>query len=299
MTKFQQMKSLPVARLSRADLGTSHYCESLQSSSVRLSGIEPLTDPALTVKRTGRYVMQLFSGQDSRELSLESTGPTPLRTLRQAGHERTYLDVDGTVRTGVESIVDTLDQIEALNLSSDKLLQHHDGRPRRFKVGSRMPGQWTGAVVVGGVDIIDISTYQNTGASVSFDYTTSNSFVYRGAGDEQIYSVWVIPQNWDDGTLHPAAPRDLGMFQLATTNASTGRHLFTRDGLQLGTAAPGNLVYVPFENELRMSFPNEVSVNDLIRVDLIHKGFASSDNRDDYKYLGAATGFTFAMTVLA
>lgn len=161
-----------------------------------------------------------------------------------------------------------------------------------------MPGQWTGAVVSGGVDVIDISTYRNTGASVSFDCITSNSFVYRGTGDEQIYSVWVIPDNWEDQTVFPAAPRDLGMFQLATTNVSTGRHLFTRDGLQLGTA-PGSVVYVPFENELRMSFGNEVSVNDLIKVDLIHKGFASSDNKDDYKILGAVTGYTFAMTVLA
>lgn len=299
MTKFEQAKSLPVARLSRADQGPSHYCESLQASAVRLSDIEPLADPALTVKRTGRYVMQLFSGQDSRELSLESTGPTPERILRQSGHERTYLDVGGNVRTGVASTVDTLDQIEALDLSSDQVLQHPDGRPRRYKAGSKIPAQWTGAVVSGGVDVIDSSTYRNTGASVSFDCTTSNSFVYGGAGDEQIYALWVIPMTFETGTLHPAAPRDLGMFQLAVTNASTGRHLFTRDGLQLGTAAPGRFVYVPFENELRMSFANEVSVNDLIRVDLIHKGFASSDNQDDYKYLGAATGFTFAMTVLA
>jgi hypothetical protein len=120
----------------------------------------------------------------------------------------------------------------------------------------------------------------------------SNRFVFATSLSEETYLGWVIPRNWDADSSEPNAPRILGNFTLIVSNASRGRVLYARNGLDVAGGAPGRVVLAPIEFEIGQSFSQFISDGELVEVQLIHKAFALSLGTGEVHYLGAATGFT-------
>ena len=244
------------------------------------------TPPTLTIQRTGQVAIQLNDGMQQVQLALQGQGPCIERRFDYEGSERAN---DTQEHEGQASGVHTLDSIESISIPK-RDLQHPDGVVRVFATEPTMSGIWTGAKLYGGERVLSPTSFKKTSAAANIECSFTNRFVYGANPYEEMYLGWVIPKQWDADTN--GSPRELGQFFLKVTNISQGRHLFTRNGLDVNGGSPGRIVLAALEYDIRSNFSGDISANETVEVELVHKAFSKSESPGDLRYVGALTGLT-------
>ncbi|MBX9615592.1 MAG: hypothetical protein K2X25_08355 [Caulobacteraceae bacterium] len=236
-----------------------------------------------TLTREGSFTLQLGGSAGPVNHPIRSINAVPFQHFAYYGSETAH---DTSEDRGVPSGITVYEDVELIP-TRPHAMPTADDVPRKIKTPGHMYAISQSVVLRNG----RIRRHERTRVAGRIECISSMEFRYGGAGEEQyfLFELGADPQ-WITGV---PVYESTGTLLFRLTNTTTGRVIRTfnaHSGLK-----PNQVGYKPIEAELKKYYADLVSTGDIVKVEMIHQAYGTTDNGKIA--VGARSGMSLHITV--